>query len=246
MNTRAEVMAKVRRLFALADRAGTPGEAAAAASRAQALLDRWEMTRDEAEAGDADEMVSTLDVPNGWIDTEPKITLWKHHLIAGLCVVNGCAGFRSNRGRGQSYEVSGRRAAVEIVRMLYGWLSKEIKKISRAKRAGLGKHYADSFRFGMVELVILRLQSDQRLEFERQKAAAFNPAALVKVNEAVARVENSKKAEQWMMDRPGIQVDEGRPAFEMPDPIARIDGAAHGARMDLSGPAPRLDPRRQR
>jgi len=67
-----------------------------------------------------------------------------------------------------------------------------------------------------------------------------------KVNEAVARIENSKKAEQWMMDRPGIQVDEGRPAFEMPDPIARIDGAAHGARMDLSGPAPRLDPRRQR
>jgi hypothetical protein len=234
--TRAEAMLKVKLLFALADRAGTPGESAAAAGRAQAIMDQWELTREETEAGDADAMVSTLDMRDGWIDTEGKQSLWKHRLIGELARLNGCAAFIGYRGKGRSYEVSGRRAAVDTVRSLYGWIAREIHRMSRKMR-GCGLRYANSFRFGMVEKVAERMVLARHLEVERAREAAHNPAALVRIGAALERMQNSGAALAWMRQRPEVEVRDRPAAFEEPDPLARMEGRVAGLRLDLAGPA---------
>jgi len=241
VTTRREAMEKVRKLFALADRAGTPGEAAAAASRAQVILDQWEMTRDEAEAGDADAMISTFDYENGWLDSEGKLTLWKYHLVAGLAAFNGCAAFVGSRGRGRSYEISGRRASVEITRMLFGWIAREVIRISKSQAAGGGLRRAESFRFGMVEMILFRMREDRRLQFEREKAAAHGPAALVRVSDAMERIQSSDAAMSWMKAHRDVR-DSGGAEFAEPDPEARAAGRGAGMRLDLGPRAPRLEP----
>jgi len=241
MTTRSEAMRKVRLLLALAARGGTPHEAAAAASRAQAVLDAWELTREECEAGDSDEMTTTLDARDGWIATEGKGTLWKQHLISGVAQLNGCASFIGRRGKGRSYELSGRRAAIEAVRALCGWLSREIAMISRAKSVGRGLRYAESFRYGMAELIVMRLLDSQRLAFEKARAAAENPAALMRVETAITRIASQQLAERWTRSREGIKVREVTQEFAQTDIVGRIEGRAAGGRMDLTGPAQRLE-----
>ena len=241
MTTRKEAMDKVRALLKLAKRAGTPGEAAAAASRAQAVLDRYEITRNEVEAAHDDEMGSTLHVDRGWIDTESTISEWRYLLIARLARFNGLAAFISRRGAGRAYEVSGRRGAIEAARMVYVWLNAETLRQSRRECRGMGRPYADSFRIGFVTMVLDRMELDRRLRFEHEREQAVNPAALMRVETALQRYAASQIAEQWMRDQPEVQVSERERKGVEVDPRAHAHGRIVGRAVDLTGGTEKIE-----
>lgn len=239
--TRKEALDKVRALLKLAARAGTPGEAAAAASRAQAVLDRYEITRDEAEAAHDDEMTSTLDEERGWIDAESAIAEWRYLLVARLARFNGLAAFVGRRGAGYSYEVAGRRGAIATARVLYVWLAAETLRQSRRECRGMGRRYADSFKIGFVEMVMHRMELDRHLRFEAEKRQAVNPAALMRVETALDRYGAGKVAEQWMRDRPEVKVQEKNRRVVETDPQAHAHGSIVGRSVDLSGGTQKIE-----
>src|SRR6267142_2866099 len=239
--TREEVMRKLAALLRLAARPGTAGEAAAAAGRAQALMDRWELTRAEIEldggrALEPDEgMMDFGNRPEGELGRFKKVSGW--HLLLGAAIArqNGCFAYRSVRKDTVTLELVGRPSQVEAVRYLYAYLSVEIDRLARDEGLGMTATWRTEFKLGAVTEVedILRKRRDETMQGWRNENAG-NKHALVVVQNALQRLDPADARRFAFSQRRFTKGHSGR-ASNGHDPTAREAGAAAARRINMGG-----------
>ena len=247
--TRAEATRKAAALLRLAARAGTPGEAAAAAGRAQSLLDAYELTRGEVESAEQRDEDGDLrsfgEAPEGFVDTSAKWEAWRSALLRGICDLHGCYSWRSSRGKGASYEVAGRPGAVETVRYFYGWLANEVSRLANESGRGMGRVWRREFSEGAAAEIVERLhemRNESAAEMSRAGSAGGPVTALVVVQQSLARIVEEKAQAKCFATNLHRLVNSGPRRIQVND-SARGAGLAAGRGVGLSGGRAALDGR---
>lgn len=169
-----------------------PHEAALAASRAQEIIDRFNI---EAAALALDGKQTDPDEPVKDFASDPldKFTTWKWRFLAVLVKLNGCKAYRNNG----ALVLVGRPSDVQTVRYFYAWLVREIDSLARKECKGNGRVYSNNWRIGCAETVAERLRSQQKAtrqavvhEIETGSLPLeHRNLALVRVNAALAKVD---------------------------------------------------------
>lgn len=243
--TRDDAMRKAAALLRLAARGGTPAEAAAAAAKAQAVMDEYELTRDGVEQhGQApvDEDFAVFGSrPDGQLDAEKRQRTWRWILSSGLAKLHGCYAYNTTRTlRGELYrttELVGRPSQVETVRYLFGWLANEVDRLAGAQGLGMGQVWRREFSEGAAWEILTILQH-QRAETVREvRAAASLPGAstaLAVVERNLARLQDVEGARLTAIKELRIRERSVRrqAAYE---PTARDAGAAAARTIDMTG-----------
>jgi hypothetical protein len=214
--TEEKIIDKIRKLLRLADRAGTPGEAAAAAAAAQRLQAAHRIeTLVLEEAGP-----SVVD-PVGSESVQPENqarTHWRSRLALILAKANGCRAYHA-RNR---LHVAGRTSDRETVRELFAWLCVAIDRLAIEHCGGLGATYFNNFRVGAVEAVGEKLAADVKAREETLRTT--NATALVLVRKSEAAVD------QWCAAN--LHLWSGRRAHFRQDGDARAAGREAGSSLD--------------
>lgn len=194
---------RVRKLLALAESPNVH-EAAAAASRAQALIEahRLQSVLDAEEREQADPVTDGSEAP---LESTKRLRKWKIVLAQGLAQANGCVAYTAKVGkREQALRVAGREADRLAVHALWDWLVKQIEWLSATEGAGRDRAWHDGFRIGAAEVVGDRLASVAAAQKQALRATV-DPAALVKLEPALAvrQQQVDRYVEQELNLRPG-------------------------------------------
>jgi len=236
---RHEAVRKAAALLRLAARPGTAGEAAAAAAKAQDMLDRWNLTEAAVTLAGHDEQQPEAprdyyDVPEGWLDSTPRAIPWRSILCRALCALHGCYYFQAWRGKGSSLEIVGPPAGVESVRYVYAWLVREVDRLTDQHGAGLGRVWRREFAEGAAHEIGRRLK-EQRAETAREVRAEYvaNPCALVRVDSALARIGQDAEASRMLATRVHNLRTRAGSSNRQHNGTAREAGRQAGARVNL-------------
>lgn len=234
-----KILDTIKKLQRLADRAGTPEEAAAAAARIQALLFKHnleladvalhEETVSEPDA-DYEQDLYSLRSPGFSKDRVGAFHLgWQKHLLHVVAEANFCTTVFHPQIRSQS--IIGQRHNIEMVKFLFEYLSREIYRLSREALvlhcesrlpATMGA-WTRSFCMGATGVVGRRL-----LEQKRQDTVqSAQSTALVRVN---------ANALQLAQDRMFGKLRKGSGASGARDYSATRLGREAGARIALNKP----------
>ena len=148
------VTRRVQKLLALATSSNVH-EAAAAAARAQALIDEHRL--DALMAGaEAEPITDGADEP---LERARRPRKWRSVLASALAEANGCLAWSFVRGPETALCVLGRAADREAVRALWGWLAPRVEWLSATHAPGRDRAFHEAFRIGAVEAVVLRLRA---------------------------------------------------------------------------------------
>lgn len=188
-----QAIEKAVKLLRLAT-SSNPHEAALAASRAQEIIDRFNI---EAAALSLDGKQSVPDEPVkdfGADLLDGSFTTWKWRFLATLVRLNGCKAYRPG---GKGLALLGRPSDVATVRYFYAWLVREIDRLAVSACKGNGRVYSNNFRIGCAETIAERLKGQQKATrqavVEEIEAGSlpleFKKMALVRVNAALAKVD---------------------------------------------------------
>lgn len=197
-----DVIAKVRRLYALAESSSSEHEAGAAIAAAERLIQSYRLSAADLESGTQATAVLEEE-PLDHLSSRPAT--WLRALTAGLAAHYGCATFREPL-YGSTFEahpklvgwrsrVAGRPDDVRLFRLQYDRIKAQIERLAVANCKGRGRSYADSYRKGLVTTVRQRLQ-DARTEAR----ATATTQAIVRVD---ARADEAKSAVE--AECPGIK-----------------------------------------
>jgi hypothetical protein len=134
--SKKKIAEKIRALLAKAESTEHEAEADLFFSRAQELLEKYQITELSLEEDPVvDEVMASYAMTSH---------VWKRNLYAALCALYGAEAVyigtvlrKKNGGRTRGYDVHaiGRESAVETVRVMFPWVCSEVTK--RAKRAAL-------------------------------------------------------------------------------------------------------------
>lgn len=197
----AAIVDKIAKLLNLSRGKGTTAhEAAAAAAKAQALMERHRIDQAAVDKLRSQDDLSAL-VSDEPLDRLGRPVPWKLTLGANLAGLNCCrlvALPSRHRAGAAELIVIGVGEDVSVVRHFYGYLSREIDRLARGalaaeRRARFrwsrpeAQRWGVSFRIGAVNEVILRLRRAKQAE--RQAAAASGHSrALVLLDDHEKRV----------------------------------------------------------
>jgi hypothetical protein len=170
-----EVIAKVRRLYALANKNASEHEAAAALAAAEKLIQQYRLSSADLETGPGAAVVADPDPIERFGRRVPK---WLRMLISYLAVHYGCATYRTTFTDGSHIQrVFGRPDDIRLFRLQYDRVKQQIARLTSRNCKGRSRTYHDSYRKGMVATIGDRLAA-ARAE-ARQEATT---AAIVKVD----------------------------------------------------------------
>ena len=185
MLSHTEIAAKIRKLLALADGAGTEAEAANAAARAAALMAQYQI-----EQADVDELVRDAEDPMVRVDTESsgRFAGWRKQLAGGIAAGCGCSVILvRSRSKGETIlSFFGRTSDVQSAVYMFGALSTEIERLAKRNAAGCGAAYVNAYKLGAAITIARRLRAQREETIEQAREAGVSSAALVKVNDSCA------------------------------------------------------------
>lgn len=237
--TRADAVRKVAALFRLAERPGTPEEGAAAVAAATALMEKYEVEQAalalDGEAFEPDEdLMDFTDMGDGQLDIMGRrLSWWRSRLASALARANGAYTFTAHRRAGRSIEIVGKPSAVEVVRYMYAWLSRELQRLCAEQGKGMGQVWRREFMDGAVAELSTRLWMEhQRTVANLRASAANNPHALTVINRAVAKVAGQHDiVKSYATEKHKLKsFNRGRNSSDL---SAREQGAAAAAGIDL-------------
>lgn len=207
--TKDEALDKVAKLLRLGQ-SSNPNEAAAAAARAQDLIDRFELESalaaedergEELEGDDAyDEDVEICDHIR--FESSKKLPTWKWDLAWAVSSPNACRPWATWTGRTKHVCLIGRPSDVRKCRYLYQYLAAEIDRLAKTEGRGKGRRWSNSFRLGAVATVKGRLLAAQKATRQKLRGEATG-GALVKVDRALARIEAKDRSTVAWMEKNG-------------------------------------------
>lgn len=184
------VLDKVRKLLRLAQ-SPNPNEAAAAAVKAQQLIDEHNLASAllslETGANEPDEPIEDFQKKDAPLDENDR-DYWRWRLAAILMHANACAGYCLG-----GIQIMGRPSDVETVRYLYGYFAGEVNRLTEVAGKGCGRTWRNNYRNGIVDTLGARLM-EQHAAFRAgaRASVAGNTHALVKVDQALAKVEERR------------------------------------------------------
>ncbi|MDP2306244.1 MAG: DUF2786 domain-containing protein [Pseudomonadota bacterium] len=182
-----DILARVRKLLALA---GSPNvhEAAAAAAAAQALVVRHRLEAllaAESLADDPDDPIT--DGREAPLESARRIRKWKVALAMGLAEANGCVAYTAPVGDETQLLLVGRASDRAAVIELWAWLVTRIEWLSATHGPGKPRDWHEAFRIGAAEAIATRLAAvEAAVEAEVTADPARSPAALVRLEPARA------------------------------------------------------------
>ena len=247
--TQDNILDKIRKLLALAKSANVH-EAAAAAARAQSIIDKHKIDlallqeEEQHEQDDAsDEPVRRcLDFP--LFTTGRRLPMWKWDLAWSLCNANQCRPWvsteynRSEKKYARMCYVIGRASDAQTVQYLHQYLCHELDRLAKT-HTGKGRTWLNNFRMGAVSEIENRLEEKQAYDHKALKQSAQtevkagNENALVKVENALARIEEQgTMVEKWMKAQDSMKYSDSRSDI-MHDPVGFEQGRAAGASVAM-------------
>lgn len=190
--SQADVIAKIKKLRALAT-SDNEHEAAAAAAAAERLLQEHRLSEAELE-GDSGpkEQAELSEDPLDVFGRKAQV--WKGVLVFGLGKLHGCYVFQDRvRRRGATeihlvYRIVGRPSDVATVRYLYAWLTSEIERLAHQHGKGKGRTWFNSYRRGAVAGVLEAMRGASKAV--RAEASA---TALVRLDERMTETESAAR-----------------------------------------------------
>ena len=251
--SREDATRKAAALLRLAAKAGTPAEAANAAAHAQAMMDRYELSRsaveyaEHAATAEPDEPFMEFgSKPGGELDGKPRMDEWRRRLAAMLARLNGCFLYTSTRAGNRTLELVGRPGQVEKVRYLYGWLAGEVRRLTDEHGRGMGVVWRREFAEGATQEIGEILKA-KRAEIVHQARAdaGHNPLAIMRVNTAIAKLEDTRMARDYAYSVLRLQSGK-RASSRSYDGGAREAGAKAARSLNLSRSAAALPGARAR
>ncbi len=227
--TQEEAIEKARKLFALAQ-SDNPNEAALAAQRAQEVLARFNIDAAML-AGAAEEPEEDVRAFNDPLYSGNRLASWKLALASSIARHNQAKIYTS----GPNVMMVGRPSDVQKVRYLYAWLSNEVERLAKIHTTGEGRVYANNFRIGVVSAINDKLKAAN--EQARQEArAGQNGAALVKVDNALARIEaRSAAVQKWTDDN--LNLRKRQSSHYRGNRDAHEHGRREGSKLNVGGSA---------
>ncbi len=209
----------VRKLLALA-KSNNVHEAASAAARAQAIVERYRLE----DLLEADEEAASQPIDDEVLESARRPRRWKTVLAAALADVNGCLVATRESGRETEIVLAGRAADRAAVRSLWDWLVPRVEWLSATHGAGRDKRWHDDFRIGAVETIRARLHACRD-----EEQAAVEPAALVRIEPALVARQAAidRYAKERLRTRPGRRLMVGEQAWTA--------GRAAGQALKLGG-----------
>jgi hypothetical protein len=240
--TNEEARRRAAALLRLAERAGTPDEAAAAAGKAQEVMTRYQLDAvgllDDGPEDDPGPMISTGRGGDPVADLGRRMPAWKWSLAWQLSKVNGCVPFTRQGHAGKVLHLVGRAGDVDTVRYLFPLIVRQVEWAAEGACRGMGAVYGRNFREGAVERIGERLRQaveDARRSF--QADAAARGVALVRVNQALATIgERHQAAMRASMAMEGLRWRTTR-RYAARDGSARAAGREAADRMTIGGRA---------
>jgi hypothetical protein len=232
------VLDKVRKLLKLAQANTNPHEAASAAARAQQLIDEHNLTHmllqmDGTEPAEQEEDIFDFKQKDAPLYTGKKLDRWRVYLAMHISDANSC---RIYIMPGRSIEIVGRPSDAETVRYLYAWLSHETVRLSEDHGAGCGVTWKNNFRLGVVDTLGRKLRESRREFVQAQRdAVSVSTTALVRVNTALAKIEERGKSVKTWMDTNMKLGGSWRTHNPKSDHGARSRGQEAGKSINLGG-----------
>lgn len=164
MTTPKEMIEKVAKLLALAEGKGTtPEEAATAAATAQRLMLRYRIEQaDVDEVTNDDPMESTEYTPSNYYDGfRYDSQRWEIALFFMIAAATGCYGFTMGRRAHARLTLVGRRGDLEVSRYLWGYLTREIRRLQKEQTRGWSQTQKGHFALGAAHIIgtILKVQA---------------------------------------------------------------------------------------
>lgn len=203
---KAKIIDKIKKLLALS-KSDSVGEAAAAAAKAQELMERYSIESAMLCDGMPEQSFQFI-TKRLWEGN--KVPTWMLQLAVGVGGVNRChVHFRSARRRGNEtttghISVSGTEESIEKVQLLYGWLVGEVNRLYQEERPGdfdrgSGKRWANSFRLGAVNTISIRLNQAAKRARETMlngglDAEEYRKASESNDIEAILRMDSERKS----------------------------------------------------
>lgn len=187
MSATDDILRKVRALLELAARA-TPHEAAAAAGRADALLQKRRLTM--ADVGQVDEAATeTIGEEAAPLWEGTRTSRVHTRLSAVLCEHYGCAAWRTRHQlggitMGVNLRIAGLPSDVAIVRFMFAWLSLEIGRLA-AKEKGSRVAFGHGCVTGIHEALVA---SRATVDAEHSSAHGASAAMVVASRHDAAKV----------------------------------------------------------
>lgn len=180
-------------------------EAALAASRAQEIIDRYNLKIDDINQGNEpkEDQEEIVDFGNDPLHEVCQVdTQWSTNLASIVAEQNGCKIYFSTKMSGSAIiKVVGRPSDVQTVRYLFGWLESEVRRLTRQECKGYSRRYQIDFRTGVVDTIYRKLVQQRKETFVNVQKEAGNPMALVRVQNSIARIEKkAASVQKWMDD----------------------------------------------
>ena len=215
------VYAKIAKLRALAT-SPNQHEAAAAAAKAEELVQRYRVS--EAEIGAAASAPSEGLVSGPIADFGRQVPRWSRLLVNFLEQRYGCAGWRRYHLEQKRYTFLsvGRASDLSTLRYMFAWLSGEILRLVALHGKGRGRRWRESYSVGLVYGIAEKMREAE--------AAARRQASSSALAVLDARLAASVEARLRCVLPGAEQVDDDDvPPYR---PGAFFAGVAHGKRIE--------------
>lgn len=229
-----KIVARIAKLLALADRGGTPEEAATAAGQAQALMTKYKIEAAVVAAhGDAPDVPDepTIDSPEPLLSAK-RIATWRVLLAQAVAAANNVYIFRS----GSDIVLVGCESDIQTVRYLNDLLHAEVERLVKSHCRGTTRTWKNNFRFGVVDAIRGKLQAARKAEYAQARTAAANPNALVVVNKALDKLDKRAR-DAALHARTKFNLRSGGSRSYRGNADARAQGLAAGATVNMGGRA---------
>lgn len=235
MADKAKIIDRVRKLLELAT-SSNEHEAATAATRAQELMERYQLKHADLEPDE---------YSVGVIDEHGRLSRWRVVLASGVANAHSCEVFTSRvhvvedgRAKGKTQTmIVGDEADVQAASYVYRYLEREVFQHGAAL-VNASRSYRDSYRMGMAARLHQRLIE--------AKAKVWEDASKGASEVALARIDVRKsaldKVREWITDQ--FDPEQGD---EWPDPDweAAVRGSKDGDTIALAPTGPALGERQE-
>jgi len=193
---REEAIQKALKLLKLSNSTNVH-EAALAAQRAQEILLKFQISNEmlnEESSPEKDEPI--LDAKNDPLEQmNQRMIRWKSYLSGVIAKANSCRAYIN----GSNICLIGRPTDMQTVKYLYQMLCLDVDMLAKREGKGLGKTWANNFRYGVVDAIAEKLKEVKaNVHKEMYQEAVDNCTAMIKIDNAIAVTQRKdREVEDW-------------------------------------------------
>lgn len=183
-------------------------EAALAAAKAQEIIEKFKLDvnsleYDQFQAKEDAEPIKDFGYSDPLDNADWTNRIWSLRLASVVSRANQCrvVYYRNGATGGFCIKIIGRPSDVQTVRYVYAYFRGETMRLCKENCAGNSGTFKEHYRRGVVDAISEKLR-EQRERTQREVRAenSNNPLALVRVNNAIARLEKRGDEVQKFMD----------------------------------------------